>query len=158
GRLGCNGAKAAASEPVDFRRDIRPILAGKCFLCHGPDAKARKADLRLDIKEGALRTADPVIVRGKSSQSELILRVPRDDAQEVMPPRNSGKSLTPNEIAFLTRWVDEGAVWTKPWASESPRRVTPPAGSHTSLARNPIDAFIFARLDAEKLSPEVESE
>src|SRR6476661_2392606 len=86
----CAGAPAVAGAgapaPVDFRRDVLPILSNNCFLCHGPDAKARKADLRLDIKQGALRAADPVIVPGQSAESELIARITSDDAEEMMPP------------------------------------------------------------------------
>src|SRR5262249_47326552 len=82
---------AAPPEPVDFRREILPILSENCFLCHGPDAKTRKADLRLDVKQSALRKNDPVIVPGNSAESELIRRVTSDDLDELMPPRKSGK-------------------------------------------------------------------
>ncbi len=90
-------AGSRADEPgrVDFRKEVLPILSENCFLCHGPDGGTRKAELRLDTKEGALRTAEPVIVPGKSGESEVFLRVTSHDADEVMPPRKSGKTLTP---------------------------------------------------------------
>src|SRR3954449_11766909 len=87
-------AGAGAPATVDFGRDILPILSDKCFLCHGPDAKARKAGLRLDTEEGALHAASPVIVPGKSDESELIYRVTSEDASEVMPPPRSNRTLT----------------------------------------------------------------
>jgi len=87
------GAVAGPAVPVDFRREILPILSSNCFLCHGPDSQTRKADLRLDAKESALRKKEPVIVPGKSGESELVRRVMSTDADEVMPPLKSGKAL-----------------------------------------------------------------
>src|SRR5689334_19110827 len=84
--IGPAAAWAGDARTVDFSRDVLPILSGNCLLCHGPDAKARKADLRLDIKESALRTEEPVIVAGKSGESELIRRIESEDPEEVMPP------------------------------------------------------------------------
>src|SRR5262245_1684457 len=78
---------------VDFSRDILPILSDNCFLCHGPDSGTRKAGLRLDIPEGALRAEHPVIVPGQSAESELFLRIRSDDALEVMPPPKSKRTL-----------------------------------------------------------------
>src|SRR4051812_17529773 len=74
---------ARSPEPIDFRREILPILSDHCFLCHGPDTRTRKADLRLDVKESALRSKDPIIVPGQSGESELILRVTSADPDEV---------------------------------------------------------------------------
>jgi hypothetical protein len=138
---------------LDFRRDILPILSEHCFLCHGPDSKTRKADLRLDVKEGALRTSDPVIVPGKSGESELILRIVSEDPDEVMPPRKSGKALAPRQIELLKTWVDQGAPWSRHWAFEQPRRHGPPAVKRPEWSRNPIDAFVLARLEKDRLSP-----
>ena len=87
-------AHAGEPEPVHFGRDILPIFSENCFPCHGPDVEARKADLRLDRKESALRETEAVIVPGKSGESELIKRVASKDASEVMPPPNSAKKLT----------------------------------------------------------------
>jgi hypothetical protein len=149
---------AGAAEPVDFRRDIQPILSDNCFLCHGPDSKTRKADLRLDVKDGALRKADPVIVPGKSGESELIARITCTEPDELMPPRKSGKALTPHQIELLKTWIDQGASWSKHWAFESPHRTTPPAVKQHGWPKNAIDAFVLARLEAEKLAPSSEAE
>ncbi len=141
---------------VDFRKEVLPILSENCFLCHGPDSGTRKADLRLDTKEGALRAKDPVIVPGKSDESEVFLRVASHDADEIMPPRKSGKKLTSAQVEVLRKWIDQGATWTGHWAFEPPRRPAPPAVKDRGWPRNPIDAFVLARLETEKLahSPE----
>ena len=81
---------AGDAVPVSFSRDVLPILSENCLLCHGPDVKRRKAELRLDVQESALRSKDPIIVPGKSRDSELIRRVETDDADELMPPPMSG--------------------------------------------------------------------
>ncbi len=149
---------AAPPLPVDFRREILPILSENCFLCHGPDARTRKADLRLDLKESALRKNDPIIVPGNSRESELIRRITSDDPDERMPPRKSGKTLAARQVELLTRWIDQGASWSQHWAFEPPRRGTPPAVRNRIWPRNPIDAFLLARLEAEKLTPSPEAE
>jgi mono/diheme cytochrome c family protein len=141
---------ATAQEKVDFNRDIRPILSNNCFACHGPDEKERKARLRLDTRDGA---AD-VVVPGKPEASELIRRVASSDPAEAMPPRKSGKTLTPKEIETLTRWVKDGATFAVHWAYLKPvRPVVPEIRNPKSEIRNPIDAFILARLEREGLSP-----
>jgi hypothetical protein len=146
-------AFAGDSVAVSFSRDVLPILSENCLLCHGPDPKARKADLRLDVKESALRTKEPIIVPGKSAESELIRRVASDDVDEVMPPPKSGRKLTPQQKETLRRWVDQGAWWGKHWAFEPPRRPDPPRVKNTAWVRNPIDAFVLARLEEEGLNP-----
>src|SRR3954453_21441447 len=111
---------AAAGSPgapaVDFSRDVLPILSDKCFRCHGPDPGTRKADLRLDLAEGALRKKDPVIVPGRSEESELIIRIESDDADEKMPPPKSNLTLNAHEAEVLKRWVDQGAEWGRLWS------------------------------------------
>src|SRR5207248_6554780 len=94
---------------VDFNRDVRPILADKCFACHGPDAKHRKADLRLDVEKAARESG--VIVPGKPAESTLVERITAADPAERMPPAKSGKKLTAAEVDVLKRWVSEGAKW-----------------------------------------------
>ena len=127
-------ARAGDTGAVRFSRDVLPILSENCLLCHGPDAKARKAELRLDLKESALRTKEPVIVPGKSLESELIRRIESDDAEEVMPPPKSGHKLTATQKQTLRRWIDEGANWGKHWAFETPVRPELPAVKDTRLA------------------------
>ncbi|HEY7157679.1 MAG TPA: PSD1 and planctomycete cytochrome C domain-containing protein [Gemmataceae bacterium] len=143
----------APSAPIVFGRDVLPILSDNCFLCHGPDARKRKADLRLDTKEGALRRDDPVIVPGKSGDSELFRRIASDDPGEIMPPPKANRKLTAGQIALLKRWIDEGAKWGKHWAFEKPARPPLPAVNEKNWPRNPIDFFVLARLEAEGLKP-----
>ena len=99
-----------------------PILSDNCFKCHGPDANARKAKLRLDRKESTLREKDPIIIPGKSAESELIARIFSSDPDEHMPPAESKLNLTAVQKATLKAWVDAGAKWGKHWAYEPPRR------------------------------------
>src|SRR2546430_13111971 len=114
----------ALAGAIDFARDIQPILSENCYHCHGPDAKARKAELRLDQKEGAMRTQDGVTVvkPGDSKASELVSRIFTDDAEELMPPKKSNRVLTAAQKELLRRWVDEGAKWGEHWAFVAPVR------------------------------------
>src|SRR5262245_20736273 len=146
----------AADPPVDFSRDVRPILSDKCYACHGPDEKARKAKLRFDTKEGAFRVRDgeAVISPGNSAESELIRRITAEDADEQMPPPKSNRHLTARQIDTLKRWVDEGAKWGQPCALTLLK--TPQVPGPQSAVVGPIDAFIQERLAKEglKLSQE----
>jgi hypothetical protein len=142
---------------VDFSRDILPILSDNCFLCHGPDAKTRKANLRLDNREGALRREDPVIVPGKSDESELFLRIISEDEGEVMPPPRSKRTLTPGQVAVLKTWIDSGARWGQHWALEPPRHLALPSIKQNVWPRNGIDRFILERLEREGLAPAPEA-
>ncbi|MHC5539061.1 DUF1549 domain-containing protein, partial [Singulisphaera rosea] len=151
-------ASAAGSGDVDFSRDILPILSDQCFLCHGPDPKTRKADLRLDIKEGALRGNDPVIVPGRGDESELIRRITSTDPEDVMPPAKSGRALTSSQVDLLKRWVNGGAKWGKHWAFEAPRRPEVPKIADTGWAKNSIDPFVRRKLEAEGLRPSPEAD
>ena len=151
-------AAAAPAAPIDFSREVLPILSEHCFTCHGPDAKTRKANLRLDRKEGVFRPKDPLIVPGKSGESDLIARVTSTDPEEVMPPRKGGRPLTPAQVDVLRRWVDEGAKWGKHWAFETPVRPPLPPVHDAAWSRNPIDRFVLARLEAEGLRPSPEAD
>ena len=154
----------AAVEPadrVDFARDVLPILSDNCFHCHGPDEQARKAKLRLDTKEGAYRVKDDVaVVRpGKSDDSELIRRVFTDDADELMPPPDGVRKLTPAQKQVLKRWVDQGAAWGTHWAFVPPAAKPPvPIVKRKEWARNAVDPFVLARLEREGLSPQPEAD
>ena len=144
---------AHAAEPVDFSRDVLPILSDNCFECHGPDQNAREADLRLDEKESTLRTDEPIVVPGQSGKSELFRRIISTDSDEVMPPADLNRKLTAQQIATLKRWIDEGATWGKHWAFVAPKRPELPTVQQDGWVRNPIDRFVLARLQREKLSP-----
>lgn len=136
----------AADRPVNFARDIKPILATKCFTCHGPDASQRKAELRLDTREGALEAE--AIQPGKAKQSELLARVTSSDPKKQMPPPDSKKqSLTPEEVTLVARWVDAGAKYDAHWAYVAPAQHAPPATADAKLSdwpKNAIDRFILA--------------
>jgi hypothetical protein len=159
-------ATPVAAADVDFNRDVLPILSENCFKCHGPDAKARKAGLRLDTREGAFaaRDGEPAIVPKNSAKSELIRRVSSTDAEYMMPPPGSNKKLTQKQIETLKRWVDEGAIWSKHWAYLPLGHPAIPSTGINPAARksirNPIDAFIIERLQQEglRLSPEAPRE
>ncbi|MDQ3441492.1 MAG: hypothetical protein M3478_14205, partial [Planctomycetota bacterium] len=94
-------AQSPSERPVDFNRDVRPILSENCFTCHGPDKNKRKADLRLDTKEGVFSTPDelPIVVPGKPGDSAMFQRISTDDKDEVMPPSKTGKALKPEQVA-----------------------------------------------------------
>jgi mono/diheme cytochrome c family protein len=150
-------AQVFAADPVDFGREILPILSDNCFQCHGPDAKARKAELRLDTEAGALRKADPVMIPGKSGESEVIRRLLSTEKSKRMPPPKTGRTLTARQITVLRQWIDEGAKWGKHWAFEKPRRPALPVVRDTQWPRNPLDHFILARLKQEGLNPSPEA-
>ena len=149
---------ALQAAPADFGREVLPILSDHCFKCHGPDEKARKGKLRLDTKEGALRTEKPVLIAGKSSRSELIRRITSKDPDVMMPPPESKLKLAPAQIAAIKSWVDAGAAWSKHWAFEPPQRAALPAVKNTKWPRNEIDRFILARLELEGLQPSLEAD
>ena len=144
------GVKVAAA-PVDFAREIQPLLSDKCYHCHGPDELARKGKLRLDTREGAFRVKDghTAIVPGKAAESELIRRLRSHDPEELMPPPDSRRSLTPEQISRFELWVNEGAKWGQHWAFEAPRPITPPITRRPTLPG--IDAFIQHRLEQQNL-------
>jgi hypothetical protein len=157
--------QAAADEKnaVGFNRDIRPIFSDTCFRCHGPDKNARKAGLRLDIREEALRkTKSGVtpIVPGKPEESEIIRRIFATDQYEVMPPPDAHKELSAQQKETIKRWVAEGAQYEGHWAYQPIKRPAVPsvnAATHAPV-RNPIDAFIQARLAKEGLQPSPEAD
>jgi len=142
---------AAAAAPVDFNRSVRPILSDKCFTCHGPDDKSRQAGLRLDQADSV--NAKAVIAPGDSAGSKLYQRVSNPKPALRMPPAYSGLSLSDAEIKTIKQWIDEGAKWQTHWAYTPPKRVEPPAVKNPAWSKNPIDAFILARLERETLKP-----
>ena len=145
---------ARAAEPIDFSRDVLPILSDNCFKCHGPDEEARKAELRLDTREGLFRIKEGVAVTvpGRSAESELIARTGSNDPEEMMPPPKSNRKLTDVQKTLIKRWVDEGAEWRQHWAFAKMRKTEPP-----SKARNPVDAFVIDALEKRGLRPAPEA-
>src|SRR5689334_2278021 len=145
----------AADDQIDFKRDIRPILSNACFLCHGPDDKGRKGELRLDTRDGAFKTKDGVtpIVPGKPDQSELIKRITTADKDDLMPPPKSGKKLTAKQIDLLRKWIQQGAKWGEHWSFVAPERSPAPPVKGKEWVRTPVDAFILARLERENFPP-----
>ncbi len=145
---------------VDFARDIRPLLSDNCFACHGPDAKQRKADLRLDTREGALADLDgtSAVVPGKPSESELVRRVTTDDEDDLMPPPDSGKKLDATQKALLQRWIAEGAEYELHWSYKPVTRPMPPRVKNGSFVLNDIDRFVLATLRTKGHEPAREAD
>ena len=145
----------AADEPISYETVIRPILAEKCFHCHGPDPKQREADLRLDTRAGALADLDghAAIVPGKPDASELFRRIISDDPDERMPPEDSKKTLTEAEIASIKKWLEQGAVYEIHWAYRPLEIPVEPPVSNGAWVRNAIDRFVLAQLESQGLSP-----
>ncbi|MBI1311782.1 DUF1553 domain-containing protein [bacterium] len=149
-----------AADEIDFNRDIRPILSDKCYACHGPDENKRQGGFRLDRKDsayGAAESGEIVIVPGQPEASELVARISTGDADLVMPPADSTKKLSPEEIDLLKRWVASGAAWHEHWAFIAPQKPAPPTVSQPAWVRNPIDAFIRKRLDEKRINPSREA-
>ena len=148
---------ANAAEPISFNKQIRPILADRCFACHGPDSAQRVSDMRLDQQETIfmeLPSGEFPVVRGKPTESELIHRIVSTDAEQRMPPADSGKTLNAEEIKLIKQWISEGAEWNKHWAYEAPQHSPLPRPIKKWQQNNPIDLFIQARLKKQRLRPE----
>jgi hypothetical protein len=147
--------------PIDFARQIRPILSENCFRCHGPDAEERKARLRLDTREGALgrlRKGRHALVPGKPAEIELIARITAVDSAQRMPPAKTNKHLTAEQIDLLRRWVEQGAKWSEHWAFVVPRRPDLPAVQDRAWPKNPLDGFLLSRLEKEGLKPSAQAD
>jgi hypothetical protein len=146
---------------VDYNRDIRPLFSDLCYKCHGPDEAERKAGLRLDTPEGMVAKLDtgvPAIVPGKSGESELYARLTAAEPTERMPPPSMGKSLSPQQIELIRRWIDEGATTRGHWSFAAVHRPAPPPVKNESAVCNSIDRFVLARLEQEGLSPAAEAD
>ena len=156
-------AAFAAETSLDFQRDVRPILSNHCYQCHGPDEHGRKAGLRLDIREEALKPAksgDLAIVPGKPADSHLVTRILTRDEDEIMPPPQAKKPITDAQREILKRWISEGAPYAPHWAYKMPVKAAVPQVSKLKLAsaewnesNNPIDGFIAQKLVSGGLKP-----
>src|SRR4051794_11694860 len=149
-----NALVAPVPKTIEFNRDVRPILSENCFKCHGFDAKERKAERRLDNREGALAENDKVraIVPGDLKASDLWERINSKDTDEQMPPPKSGKHLTDRDRQVLKLWIEQGAEYQDHWAYIKPVKATVPAGAH------PVDALVGRRLAAVGLKPSAEAD
>jgi hypothetical protein len=179
-------ALSSPAATIDFDRDIQPILSENCYQCHGPDAGARKAKLRLDQKEGALGKNEDgraIVAPGQPADSELITRILSADPDELMPTPKSNKKLTEAQKKLITQWVEQGAHWAQHWAFVPPKRPPLPdtadyesrlaelqktdpartaelgaqANQWSQWPKNPIDHFVLSRLLSEGLTPSPEA-
>jgi cytochrome c553 len=143
-------ASEGSKRAIDFDREVRPILAAKCFTCHGPDAEARKAGLRLDTFAGstaALKNGVRAIVPGDAAASTILARVTHPDPSKHMPP-DGREPLTTAEVDTIRRWIDSGAEYTAPWAFQPMRAAAAPAVRDISWPRGEIDRFVLASREA----------
>jgi hypothetical protein len=165
GGVGLHRSPAAAPTPapvappaqeIRFNRDIRPILSNSCFLCHGPDKANRKAKLRLDDREVALDKG--AIVPGDVNKSEVVKRLFTTDPDDMMPPPDSGRKITPEQKEMLKRWIAAGAKYEPHWAYVLPTRGPLPEIKEKQWVRNPIDTFILEALEAKEIKPSPEAD
>ena len=146
----------ATESQIDFSRDVLPILSNNCFQCHGPDEANREAGLRLDDAEFAtaeLDSGERAVVGGNRQQSSIYARLTADDSDLRMPPVDTGKELSPDQVEIIGRWIDQGAAWSKHWAYTPPAKPTLPPLVDEWDAQNPIDRFVQAELKRQQLTP-----
>ena len=154
-------AVTGTAAPLSYNRDIRPILFDNCFSCHGPDSASRKAGLRMDKPEEATKPNKEgvaAIVPGDLAKSAFIARITTKDEDDLMPPPESHKSLKPEQIETLKRWVAEGAKYESHWSFIAPTRPAVPAVTHEGWKQNPVDAFVLAEMPARGLTPNAEAD
>lgn len=152
---------AKGQPPVNYNRDIRPLLSNTCYTCHGPDEAERQAGLRLDRRDVAFAELDSgatAIVPGDSAASELYRRITSDDPWSRMPPEDHEKQLTPEQIESIRLWIDQGAPWGEHWSFIPPERPTLPEVQADDWPRHPIDRFVLRRLEEEGLRPSPEAD
>jgi mono/diheme cytochrome c family protein len=157
------GGFAYAADEADalgYNEHVRTILSNGCFACHGPDANARKADLRLDIREGAIADRDGVraIVPGDIDASELVKRINHPDPDKRMPPSNSPRQISAADIATLTKWIEQGAEYEGHWAYIAPQRPAVPAVGNEAWPSNPVDHFLLRKLESKGIEPSAEAD
>ncbi|MEZ4771579.1 MAG: PSD1 and planctomycete cytochrome C domain-containing protein [Bacteroidia bacterium] len=150
-------------EKVDFNRHIRPILSDKCFKCHGPDAKQRKAGLRLDTPEGAFAALEETpdqfaLVAGNPDASAVFHRIVATDTTERMPPPESKLKLSERDILLIKKWIEQGAEYKPHWAFIPPEKAPLPKLKNKKWVKNEIDAFVLAHLEEIGLKPNAEAD
>ncbi|MEZ6197029.1 MAG: PSD1 and planctomycete cytochrome C domain-containing protein [Planctomycetota bacterium] len=156
----CRTGLGQGEDGVSFSRDVLPVLSEHCFACHGPDEAAREAELRLDHREDALLAHEDGagIVPGDAAASRIIVRMKAEDPDDRMPPPETKKAPTAEQIAILERWIAEGAPYEGHWAFSPPARPEPPEVSREEWRASPIDRFILARIEAAGLAPSPEAD
>ncbi|MED5495760.1 MAG: DUF1549 domain-containing protein, partial [Verrucomicrobiota bacterium] len=147
------GMNLALGQAVNFESQIKPLLSDRCFACHGPDENARKADLHLYSREGAME----VITQGNPSESELFKRLVTTDPDDLMPPPDSNLSLTAEEKDLIRRWIAEGAEWKEHWAFAPVKQPTIPKPAKANWAKNEIDHFTLTKMTEAKVAPSPEA-
>ena len=155
GRAAEPNADGATAEKVEFNRDIRPIFSENCYACHGPDKGKRKASLRLDQRESAIKLY--AIVPGKPDDSELVYRILSEDDEDRMPPVDSHKTLTQRQKDLIVAWIAQGAQYQEHWSYVVPSRPAVPTVQRPGWVQNPIDAFILAPLESKGIEPSPEA-
>ncbi len=150
------GGPTVTAQSVDFGRQIRPLLADRCFSCHGLDDENRESEMRLDTRQGLygpVESGGLAVVAGDPQESVIYQRMISEDESERMPPVDSGKKLSPEEIDLVRRWIAQGATWQRHWSFVPPARPQIPPVADLDWPRNSIDFFVLARLDREGLQP-----
>src|SRR5262245_12487562 len=150
----------AADKAIEFNRDIRPILSNNCFVCHGPDNNLRKADLRLDQDKGLYddRDGGRIIAPGKPMESEMFQRITSPEKAKRMPPAKANKELTKEQVELIRTWIEQGGKYQKHWSLIAPVKTEAAPVKNSAWVRNPIDAFILARLEKEGMAPSPEAD
>ncbi|MBY0435189.1 MAG: hypothetical protein K2U26_13860, partial [Cyclobacteriaceae bacterium] len=161
-RCSSGGQSAEMPELVEYNLHIRPIFSDRCFKCHGPDARQRKADLRLDLETDAMAALKKnpgahALVPGKPDESEVFLRISSTDTSYLMPPPSSNLALTEFEVKLIEKWIRQGAVYQPHWALIPPKAYPVPTTS-SDWPKNEIDNFILAKLNEKDLSPNEEAD
>ncbi len=155
--LGSSEMFGTVPDTIDFNLHIKPVLSDRCFSCHGPDQNALKADLRLDLEEGALRkklkSGGHAFVSGNIGKSEAFSRITSTNDEEKMPPAESGLILSAREVAMIAKWIDQGAEYKPHWAFIPPKAPRLPKVKMTNWVQNPIDKFILKKLESVGLEP-----
>ena len=149
---------AEFTDIVNYNFDVKPILSDKCYTCHGPDDKARQADLRLDFVNGISDflnndTNHSIIDLNNPQSSEIIKRIYSNDKGYFMPPPESNLKLSVNEKEILKKWIEQGAKWDSHWSYNKPEYPKPPETSHSAWINNEIDNFISKKFDQKGLTP-----
>ena len=153
---------SALPATVDYNWHIKPILSDRCYVCHGPDDQVRKAELRLDTREGAYGASREdstvrIIFPGNAASSLLMKHITSEDPNRRMPPPESNLSLSQREIALIRQWIDQGAKWKRHWAFIPPAESTLPEVDRGDWARGPIDYFILQKIESAGLAPSSEA-